>query len=172
MHFFNNTLIAAPAAGADWLTSWNSTYQGMPRRRSKTFPSRTMGRFPRLLTILGNHHCQSLAESQEARLRLVTDSDEAHYFFCSVTIPPTADSFDYESAILIRLNVAIDLVPYSSLGLARSFGDFTSTTNRLFNRLLHPASPTTSPTRSITARQVNYEQRRCWTNEQNHSNHR
>jgi len=90
-----------------------------------------MGRFPRLLTILGNHHCQSLAECQEARLRLVTDCDEAHYFFCSVTIPPTADSFDYESAILIRLNVAIDLVPYSSLGLARSFGDFTSTTNRL-----------------------------------------
>ena len=75
-----------------------------------------MGRFPRLLTILGNHHCQSLAECQEARLRLVTDCDEAHYFFCSVTIPPTADSFDYESAILIRLNVAIDLVPYSSLG--------------------------------------------------------
>jgi hypothetical protein len=51
-----------------------------------------------------------LAECQEALLRLVTDCDEAQYFFCSVTIPPTADSFDYESAILIRLNVAIDLV--------------------------------------------------------------
>src|SRR2546430_1682917 len=64
--FSTNTLIAAPAAVADWLTPWNSTYQGMPRRRSKTFPSRRMGRFPRLLAILGKHHCQSLAECQVA----------------------------------------------------------------------------------------------------------
>jgi len=25
LHFFENTLIAAPAAGASWLTPWNST---------------------------------------------------------------------------------------------------------------------------------------------------